>query len=51
MMALTSQLFGVYDINTLATIFALNAVMCLFGLLFEVMNSNLRRAGDSTVDW
>jgi hypothetical protein len=45
MIALISQLFGFYDINYLIGIMAVNASMNLFGLLFEVMNSQNREAG------
>jgi hypothetical protein len=51
MIALISMLFGVYDIMNLIGIMAINASMNLFGLLFEVMNSNLREAGNDKVDW
>lgn len=42
MISLIAMLFGVYDIMTLVGIFAVNASMNLFGLLFEEVNSNLR---------
>ena len=51
MIALISMLFGQYDIMTLIGIIAINASMNLFGLVFEVMNANLRDAGNNEVDW
>ena len=36
---------------TLIGIVAINASMNIFGLLFEVMNSNRREAGNYEVDW
>lgn len=40
MITLIAVLFGVYSIGALILIFALNAVMNLFGLLMEKMNQN-----------
>lgn len=51
MIALISMLFGVYDIMNLIGIVAINASMNLFGLVFEVMNADLRDAGNHEVDW
>lgn len=51
MIALIAMLFGIYDMITLFAIMSVNASMNLFGLLFEVMNSYLREAGVTDVDW
>jgi len=51
MIALIALLFGVYDILNLINIMAINACMCLFGLLFEEMNAERREAGKIKVDW
>lgn len=47
---LICALWGLYDLNTLIAIFASNGCMILFGLTFEVMNSNNKAAGRK-VDW
>jgi apolipoprotein N-acyltransferase len=39
MICLIATLFGVYDIASLILIFVLNAIMNLFGLIMEKMNS------------
>jgi len=51
MIGLIAMLFGIYDAVTLTGLVTVNALMNLFGLLFEVMNSNLREAGIEKVDW
>ena len=51
MISLIALLFGVQDIMTLIGIVSVNISMNLFGLLFEVMNSNLKEAGKDVVDW
>jgi len=51
MIGLIAMLFGIYDVVTLTGLVTVNALMNLFGLLFEVMNSNLREAGITEVDW
>ena len=48
MIVLISMLFGVYDLFTLIGIGSVNAAMCLFGDLHEVMNA---RKEPKDVDW
>ncbi|MDY0372927.1 MAG: heliorhodopsin HeR [Candidatus Izemoplasmatales bacterium] len=48
MIVLISTLFGIYDIASLILIFIVNAVMNLFGLVMEQMNSR-RKEGEKTI--
>lgn len=48
MIVLISTLFGIYDIASLLLIFVVNAVMNLFGLVMEQLNSNRT---DGKVSW
>lgn len=49
MMVLIATLFGIYDIVSLMLIFAANAIMNIFGLIMEEMNSLKIR--DGKVNW
>ena len=51
MIGLMAMLFGIYDVVTLTGVVTINALMNIFGLLFEVMNANQREAGITEVDW
>jgi hypothetical protein len=48
LIALIAQLFGMYDVNSLVLLMAVNACMNLFGLLMETMNEGKAVAD---VDW
>ncbi len=48
MIVLISTLFGIYDIGSLVLIFIVNAVMNLFGLVMEQLNSGTQK---TNVNW